>query len=174
MFVEASDFDDIPYKIPNQEEMRNILDWLEKEEAKLLKKVLGLRLYNEFIEGLETSGDIEQRWIDLREGTTYEYNEKLYEYLGVVDFIKPYIVSLWNDLMYRKQTTSGVIINQGQQNTQVQTPDYEVVKYWNEASGKIGDSCERENTLYGFLKANESDYEDLEFCSLPLKNQFNL
>jgi len=175
MFLDASDFLNVPYKIPNIEESRSFIDdFIEAEEAKILKKILGLRLYNEFIEGLEASGEIEQKWTDLQDGTTYEYGDILYEYTGLVDFLKPYICSKWMEINFRKPTTSGVVINNGQQNTQTVTPDYEVVTYWNEFAEKVGVNCNRKNTLYGFLMANESDYEDLEFTEQKRINQFNL
>lgn len=174
MFLDVSDFLNVPYKIPNIEESQIFAEYIEAEETKILKKVLGLRLYNEFIEGLDESGTIEERWEALQDGGEYEYNDILYEYTGLVDFLKPYICSKWMEVNYRKATTSGVVINQGQQNTTTVTPDYEVVTYWNEFVGKVGGSCARENTLYGFLLANESDYEDLEFTEQKLTNQFNL
>jgi len=75
MFVDSTDFTDIPYKIPNQEETRAFVDWIEAEETKILKEVLGLPLYNAFIEGLDTSGSIEQKWLDLRDGAEYDYSD---------------------------------------------------------------------------------------------------
>jgi len=179
MFVDSTDFLAIPYKIPNQEETRAFVDWIESEEAKILKEVLGLPLYNAFIEGLETSGAIDQKWIDLRDGAEYDYSDSTYEYLGLVDFLKPEIYSRWVVLNYRKLTTAGVVINQGVQNTITNNPDVEFAQYHNEFVEKIGNICNQKNTLYGFLTVNEEDYEeDGEVIWNPteqkLTNQFNL
>lgn len=174
MFVSSEDFLDIPYVIPNQEETRGLDSFIEAEETKILKKILGIELYNEFIQGLESSGDIEQKWIDLRDGATYEYGEVQYQYEGLKDLLKPYIYQLAVQLNYRKLTTSGVVINRGQQNTETQNPNYEVVTYWNEFVSKVGKWCEMKNTLYGFLYANEADYESLEFTEQHYKNQLDL
>jgi hypothetical protein len=174
-FLDVNDFLNRPYKIPNIEESREFIDdYIEDEETKILKKILGLRLYNEFIEGLDTSGTIEQKWIDLRDGAEYESGSNLYEYRGLVDFLKPYICSKWVEINFRKATTSGVIVNNGQQNTQTVVPDYERVQYWNEFVEKVGGSCAMENTLYGFLKANESDYEDLVFTQHKVINTLDI
>lgn len=179
MFVDSTDFTDIPYKIPNQEETRAFVDWIEAEETKILKEVFGLPLYNAFIEGLDTSGSIEQKWIDLRDGAEYDYEDSTYEYLGLVDFLKPEIYSRWILLNYRKLTSSGVIINTGQQNTTVQNPDVEFAQYHNEYVNKIGNICKQKNTLFGFLTVNEEDYEEdgeviWNFTDQKLTNQFNL
>jgi len=173
MFVEATDFTDIPYKFPNAEEVRGLAAFIESEETKLLKKVLGLDLYNEFIAGLEDSS-IAQKYIELRDGAEYTYGTKTYEYAGVIDLLKPYIYSRLVELNYRKLTSSGVIINQGQENTLVQNPTYEVVTYWNEAVGKIGGYLNQINTLYGFLEANSDTYDTWEFEELKPKNQLDL
>ncbi len=183
MFLDASDFLNTPYKIPNIDESRSFADdYIEAEETKILKQILGLRLYNEFIEGLNTSGDIEDKWLVLRYGATsedegiaalaiYTIGNADYEYCGLVDFLKPYICSKWPEVNFRKPTTSGIVINNGQQNTQTVTPDYEVVTFWNEFSGKVGGKCRKMNTLYGFLQDNLSDYEDLVFTEQKVKNQ---
>jgi len=179
MFVDPTDFTDIPYKIPNKEETRAFVDWIEAEETKILKEVLGLPLYNAFIEGLDTSGSIEQKWLDLRDGAEYEYSDSTYEYLGLVDFLKPEIYSRWFYLRYRVPTSSGVVINTGQQNTTVQNPDVEVSQYHNIFVEKIGNSCNQKNTLFGFLTVNEEDYQEdgeviWNFTEQKLTNQFNL
>ncbi len=179
MFVDSTDFTDIPYKIPNQEETRAFVDWIESEEAKILKEVLGLPLYNSLIEGWETSGGPEQKWTDLVEGADYDLYDTTFHYGGLVDFLKPEIYSRWILLNYRKLTSSGVIINQGQQNTTVQNPDVEFAQYHNEFVEKIGNICNQRNSLVGFLTVNEDDYQEdgqtiWVFTEQKLTNQFNL
>lgn len=184
MFVNEKLFKSPPYKIPNQGEFAGGLpsfkDWLETEEVKILKEILGIELYYEFMEALDDSGEIDQKWTRLRDGSTeddrftYEYNEVPYEYLGLVDLLVPELYSRWLEMNYRKNTSSGVVIMKGQQNTELQDPTYEVVRFHNEFVSKVGGSCKQENSLYGFLIANEDDYESLEFKEPQKTNQFDL
>lgn len=173
-FVDVTDFNELPYKIPNQNEAREFVTFIEKEETKILKKLLGIDLYNEFIEGLATSGEVEERWTELRDGVEYEYNGVTYEYLGLVDLLVPAIYSIWVQTTYRRFTSSGVIVNKGQQNTEAVNPSYEIVQNWNEYVKKVGGVCGQEGTLYGFMTANEDDYEDWEFTEPELKNTLDL
>lgn len=53
MFLKATDFSDKPYEVPNQEESPEFVAFIDNEERKLLKKLLGLDLYNAFLEGLD-------------------------------------------------------------------------------------------------------------------------
>ncbi len=178
-FLDSTDFLEIPYKIPNQDETRSFESWIAIEEAKILKEILGLPLYNAFIEGLDTSGTIEDKWLDLRDGAEYDLYDTTYEYLGLVDLMKPEIYSRWVGINYRKLTTAGVVINQGQQNTTTNNPDVEYAQYHNEFVNKVGCMYKQDNSLYGFLTVNEEDYqEDGEtiwvFTEQKLTNQFNL
>ena len=180
-FLSSSDFIDTPLKVPNQEESRWFVSWMEKKEAETLREILGVTLYNAWIEGLETSGAIEQKWIDLRDGTTYEYNGVTYTYLGIVDLLKPRIIALWYPLVHRKTTSVGVVINQGQQNTTSAAPDLEYVENHNEYARKVGGeiyahSCVTiyKNCLYGFMKANIADYEDWILEQPKIENYLGL
>ena len=181
MFLTSSDFIDTPFKVPNQEESRWFIGWMESKEEETLKSLLGVSLYNAFIAGIETSGTIEDRWINLRDGTTYEYNGVTYEWKGLVDLLKPRIISLWYPYIHRKTTSVGVVINQGQQNTTSVAPDEEYVEAHNEYVKKVGGqiykhSCatKYDNCLYGFLKVNEDDYEDWIFTQPTITNYLGL
>jgi hypothetical protein len=174
MFIESTDFLTIPYKIPNQPETRDFVDFIEAEEANILKEILGLALYNELISAWETSGEPDQVWTDLVEGEEYTQNEILYEYKGLVDLLVPEIYSRWVKVNYRKLTSSGVVTNLGQQNTETNNPDVEFAQAHNVYVKKVGNSCNLKNSFYGFMKANEIDYDDWEFTEQKLTNQFNL
>lgn len=180
MFLEATDFLDKPYKVPNQEESKEFVAFIEAKEAEILKKVFGLQLYNDFIEGLETSGDIDQIWIDLRDGTTYEYNDVLYEWKGIDDLLKPIVYSEWLTINFRRWTSSGMIINTGQQNSGAVNPDQEIIRASNEFVDKLGGSnngITYSNSLYGFLFVNSSDYNDWDFTLtqyFEIRNIFDL
>ncbi len=92
--IAVEDFNDRPYKVPNQKESVEFKDFIEKAEEDLLINLLGYSLYKEFIAGLAT-GPVLQKWTDLKDGAEYTYSEKLYKYNGLIDFLKPAIYSLW-------------------------------------------------------------------------------
>lgn len=164
MFLDPSDFEDVPYAIPNQEESRSLQDFIDAKEAEYLKKVLGLSLYNDFLSGLETSGEIEDIWINLRDGIDYTYNDTIYNYCGVKELLKPVIYSDWIAVNYRKWSNGGMIVNNGQNNSTSVNPIDEIVSSWNEFINRAGGSCYRHfkrgwyNTLNGYLDANAEDY----------------
>lgn len=184
MLVSPKNFTSPPYKIPNQQDFAGGLvsfkDWLEAEEVKILKSILGIELYYEFIEALAESGELDQKWARLRDGSTeddhftYEYADVQYEYLGLVDLLVPEIYATWLVMNHRKNTSSGVIIPKGQQNTELQDPTFEVVSRHNEHVAKVGGPCKQDNSLYGFMIANESDYESWVFTEPTKKNQLDL
>jgi hypothetical protein len=180
MFLTTSDFLDTPLKVPNQEESVWFSNWMEAKEEETLKSLLGVSLYTDFIEGLEDSS-IEQKWIDLRDGTTYVFNDVTYEYAGLVDLLKPRIMALWYPYIHRKTTSVGVVINQGQQNTTTTAPDLEYIENQNAYVRKVGGqiycaSCiaYHGNSFYGFMKANEIDYEGWIFEQPKIENYLGL
>jgi len=172
MFVEATDFADLPYKVPNQEESKEFVAFIERWEEKLLKQVLGVSLYNEFIEGLEESGDI-TRWTNLQNGAEYTYGDYTYEYQGIVKMLVPAIYSEWVKIICRRFTTSGVIVNKGQQNTERVDPSYDIVTNWNEFVKQVGVNACQENSFYGFMIANEADYDGWNCTQPTIKNQLD-
>lgn len=180
MFLDPSDFEDAPYIIPNQEESRSLQDFIDKKEAEYLKKVLGLSLYNDFIAGLETSGDIEQIWLDLRDGADYTESDVLYNYCGVKELLKPAIYSDWITINYRKWSNGGMIVNDGQNNTTAVNPSDEIVTAWNDFVTKLGSGCwgwSYQNTFRGFMNINGESYENWsEANSYPfrLRNTLDL
>lgn len=171
MFLEPTDFLDKPYKVPNQEESRDFVAFIEATEAKYLKAILGLQLYNDFIEGLEDSGTVEQKWTDLKDGANYTYSDVLYEWRGVKAMLKPVVYSEWLTINFRRWTSSGMIINTGQQNSGAVNPDQEIIRGWNEFVDLLGcrsgmywySPLNYHNNLYGFLYTNSADYNDWDF-----------
>lgn len=173
--IDVTDFDDLPYKIPHQEEYPEFEAFIEAREEELLKEILGIDLYNEFMAALDDSGEeLADKWVELRDGAEYEFASVTNEYKGLVDLLKPAIYSKWVSLLHRRFTTSGVIVNTGQQNTTVVNPIYEIVTYWNEFAKKVGHVACQRNTFYGFMIANEDDYDGWEFSCPEIINQFDL
>lgn len=165
-----------PFLIPNQTESSWLDAWIADREAELLKKLLGLDLYNAFIEALEDSAPLAQKWVDLRDGEEYEYGDVNYEYVGVIKMLRPAIYSLWLEVNYKKPTNAGMIVNRGQENTDVVNPTEEITDAWNKFVGYVG--CHMANSFYGFMVVNLEDYEvgDIiwHFQEQYTKNRFGL
>lgn len=181
MILQLTDFNDRPYKIPNQNESRDLESWIEAKENELLKLILGYELWKEFTEALDGSGELEQKWIDLRDGAEYEYGGKTYKYNGLVDLLRPAIYALWVPEGTWKFTNSGYVQNE-------QTPDnsvtlntsdeFQAVR-WNEFVSKCNGFCLSQcNTFYGFMKADEAlaepNYPDWDFTAQKFKNRYGL
>jgi len=161
MFVDQTDFNVTPYIIPNQVDSRDLQDYIDAKETFYLKKILGIDLYREFIEGLETSGVIESKWLNLQWGTNeeenpdgsgdFEYCGITYEYLGMKEMLKPLIYSDWVRDNYRKLTSAGVVTPTAQNNSTAVLPDVEVVHSWN-------DFVNHWITMHDFILSKPDDY----------------
>lgn len=180
MIIDVTDFLKRPYKIPNQEESRDFAEFVEAKEIELATKyLLGWDLWNEFNDAINASGDPDQKWIDLRDGAEYTYNDKTYKYLGWVDLIKPGIYSEWLPLMTDKLTNVGMINNATPQQAKFIEDQYPFqVGTWNNFAAKVGFyrrygyNCV--NSFHGFMKANEDTFTNWEFICPPVKNRFDL
>lgn len=180
MFVVKSDFIYPPYNIPGLDRNNSFLTFVGDEEAKVLKLILGLRLYNEFIAGLEEDYP-EDKWLNLRDGAEYEIGDDLYEWKGLTTrngAIVPYIFSQWLRAGYDSYTENGVVIASNE-NSEVIDPSLRVSRAYNSFADMIGHKkllCKEKNTLYGFLtcEANVADYESLKFGDVGTVNIFDL
>lgn len=179
MIIDTTDFVNRPCKVPNQEESRDFISFLETQEEEYGKMLLGYPLWEEFKAGLVTSGTIEQRWLDLKNGAEYEYSSKVYKYTGWVDMIKRAIMHDWVPLTTWKLTNIGFVENNApQQSKLIDDPYPLMVEHWNEFVKKVGGNhnfaynCKE--SFYGFMKANESDYDGWRFTCPHFKNRHDL
>lgn len=180
MFLEPVDFEDEPYVIPNQVESRDLQNYIDKKEAYYLKRIMGVSFYNDFIEGLETSGTIEDKWLALRDGGEYESGNVTYQYGGIKELLRPAIYSDWLTDNYRKWSNGGMIVNDGQNNTTAVNPIDEIVGAWNDFVGMLGLTCyhwSNRNSFIGFMSDHASDYEGWDSANVypfRLRNTLDL
>lgn len=187
MIIDSTNFVDRPYKVPNQEESRDFVSFIEDVEERLAMgtlmgetmKLLGVDLWNEFTAGLETSGTIEQRWLDLRDGADYQYNNKTYRYNGWVDMVRPAIFSQWIPATTDKITNIGFVRNSAPQQSKLTEDNYPfIVLHWNDFVRKVGYESEHcynyKNSFYGFMKANAENYSSWDFKCPRFKNRHDL
>ncbi len=196
MFYEKEDFDKLPYNIPAKQLMEydgtNISETeispefnahAENTEAEILKKLLGLDLYDDFIAGLAPSSlDYpEQKWIDLLDGAKYTYNGIKYEWVGMRKLLTPFIFAMWLRDNYDNYSETGVSVGKVE-NAEMIGPQLRIVTAWNKGyemagSGKKYESSKvfnHKNSLYGFLRINITDYSNWVYTDIGYMNRFNL
>ena len=164
MFLNAEDFV-LPYNIPNVDRIFNTLeDYINVTEEDVLRKLLGDQFYEDFIQGLETSGSVEQKWLDLKDGATFTSDDKTYKYKGIKSVLVPYVYSQWLSDNASNYTGIGVTVSNAE-NSVVVPPTNSIIKAYNEASrnGEV---------LYKLLSSGE--YEGYYYCDLGKINIFDL
>lgn len=172
-FVTAFDFQIKPYDIPALTNPQAGLSsqftaFIAYEQAKVLKRILGLRLYKEFESGLNEVSPAD-KWTRLRDGAEYECDSNLYEWVGFEKALVSYIYAIWLRETYDSNTSKGVTVAKIE-NAEVISPSLRIVKAWNEFDSLIGSKKRRVNTLFGFLIANQSDYDSLDFLKVGSMN----
>lgn len=182
--IDATDFLNRPYKVPNQEESRDFISFIEDKEAYIaIKYLLGQSLWDEFKAQMETSGGPEERFQLLYDGADYTNNGKTYHYNGWIDLVRPAIYSEWLPESLYINTNVGVVINNAPQMSSVQDDQYVFqVRAWNDFVNKAGgyhrysykNSYNCVSTFYGYMKANESDFESWQFRCPQYKNRHDI
>lgn len=139
----------------------------------------------------------DNKWLKLRDGADYEYSSKTYHWDGMVTLLKPYIYSIW--LRDTFDTHAGIGVVQGKsENADVIDPSTRIARAYNEYAGIAGvmrgrgyqpglcygsydtryrefyEYYNHENTLYGFLYANKSDYPNWCFKDPGLMNALGI
>jgi hypothetical protein len=179
MIIDPADFLNRPYKVPNQQESRDFISFIEDAEEELaVKYLLGYEMWELFKAGLDTSGTVDTIWTDLRDGASYTRNNKIYHYKGWVDTIRPAIFSLWMPELTYKLTNVGMVENNTPKESKVLEDQYPYhVLHWNEFVKKVGyhnsNGYNCQGSLYGFLRANDAIYEEWVFHCPPLKNRYD-
>lgn len=135
-------------------QLNNYLDIYDEEYR---VKVLGQQLNDEYIAGLEVQPpeDIEQRWLDLRDGAEFQYGGITYKWKGflratkaspIANYVMWHIVRDGNDLL----TGIGVVKSESE-NSVAYSPMHRMVNIWNQM---VDDN----RMLALFIYANRSDY----------------
>lgn len=165
MFVTAQDFNRPPYNV-SVEDMENGFDaYIEDKEKEVLIKLLGRSLYYAFVAGLEQLTP-DERWLKLRDGSSYVFSNRTYYYDGIKTVLVPYIASQWYNDNIDSATATGIVIAE-HENSSTRESIHRIVKLHNEYYEKAGnlDFCyyddERTyNTLLAFVFFSGSMYED--------------
>jgi hypothetical protein len=159
MILTLNDFDkNSEFYIPTQKDSPGLLNFIEREEEDILRKLLGNELYDQFIEGLE--GSPASLWIDLLDGDSYDTK---YKYRGIKHTITGYVYARWIEETSSRLTNSGFVTAVQTEGTQTVQPMERMVIAWNKFARRAGSHCNRENSLYGFLDFNRDTYENWEW-----------
>lgn len=157
--------------IPNlrDENLANLNSYIDIYEPIYLNKLLGIKLKNEFLTGLEAETP-EQRWLDLRDGVEYEVSDVVYKWQGFTNVIKksPIANYVFCKQLQDSQTRSSGVgeVKPEVENGSVINPYYRIGSVWTEMA-------EWNRELYMFLKEKEADYLswDANYYSSLLKDQ---
>lgn len=177
MIISLTDFNERPYRIPNQNESPDLSSFLAAEEMKLaVKYLLGYDLWIEFTEALEASGPLDTKWEELLNGAEYTYGDDTYYYAGWADMVKPALYALWIPQGTWKFTNIGYVENNApQQSVLMDDPSGFIVSAWNDFVNKAGFDYHC-HTFYGFMKSKNTSvpetYPSWKYNQPPLKNRF--
>lgn len=145
----------------------------DKYEKHILSKhVLGMKLYTEFIQGLQVLPTPEQKWLDLLNGRVYVVDGVDRLYGGMKEFMIPYIYSEYLTTTYDNHAAIGITIAYAE-NSQTISPATRICNRWNEAVDIIG-GCNQINCIYDFLNANKDVYTGWVFKPMEKINIWNI
>lgn len=185
MFLTESDFNKMPFNIPQSDDRPNALsDVIDFYEEEALKRVLGSALYSEFIAGVfvdpaasplvaKEDADIEEKWLLLRDGGEYTYREKTYRYDGVKNFLKPYVFQAVVTDDAQTLTPIGAV-QVDTENGSVVSPGQQIMRAYRIFSQAVGDCHLYKDTLWGFLSANKLEYPNWNFKSPGSRNVLSI
>lgn len=165
LFIYPNDFTNKPYKIPNQEESKDFDQWLEDKEDEVLNRLLGFQLWDAFSNAIE-GGTTTAKWVNLRDGDTYEYGGYTFKWMGMNKMLIPYVYAMFIRESFDKLTASGVTLNGTTNavpgaNFTIISPATRITTAQNAFSRMAGGCYNAANSLYGFLLAKyETDYTE--------------
>lgn len=171
MIIDPKDFIKRVYKIPNQQESRDLVNFLEACEREEAIRILGSTLWELFDESVNSSTE-DPIYQAIMNGADYTVNGKTYHYDGWVDLLQPAIYSMWIPTTTDKMTNIGFVSNNTPKEAKVlEDPELFSMDYWNKYVAKVGYThCgyNYKGTFYGFMKANSENYPDWRFnCPKP-------
>lgn len=182
-------------QLPNLDEIDNTFDdVIAKYEKEVLTKLLGYRLYNEFIAALGTETP-DAKWIDLRDGATFQFdfcgNTIHREWNGLANEELISLIAYYVYYQYRNDTlgttTSISDVIGIPENAEQINDSRKMTKAWNRGVNLYGlapKSFDSHSTTYNhyndiasaynFLLANQDDYTNWEFTPIYRLNEFGI
>ncbi len=168
MFITQADFVgdiEITQSANITDKLNSIIDTVEKN---ILKLLLGDDLYILFIADLVDGEPQITKYINLLNGTTYDYGERKYIYDGLKAMLKYFIYSEY--IKYNSlQATVGTVIPE--KDNSITMSDFDISELSNDAYNK-GVKYYREAISY--IVINIEDYPTFDYTSLNYKFNFGI
>lgn len=145
-------------QIDQQTVLSTVRNFIKKYEPQCLNQLLGVGFALEFLDNiLPVSGDMEQRWIDLLYGKTYEYHGKTYQWMGFINDLKEsvlanYVYYWWVRKEVQQTTGMGQVKPSGE-NGSITSSQNTTIRAWNEM-------VEWAHSLVLYLDANRDVYPE--------------
>lgn len=183
MFCTESDFELLPYNIPNLsdplDENANdgtFEDYCDQVEAEVLEELLGLQLYEEFTLALAgLTPDV--WWTRLRDGYSYSEGDKTYTWKGMTWLLKPYVWFMWMRDNETKKTQEGGSVAVAENSERVSLAKELSMAYndFAKRSGFVGCGNSK-NSLYGFLASDKEHYGNWDSSGADIEyiNHYNI
>lgn len=119
----------------------------------------------------------DDKWLLLKNGSTYVYREVTYKYTGLKPLMVPYVYSRWTEVKADRNTGLGIVKSKTE-NADVVSSSDRVSSSWQMFARLVGvvrldEQFDPRNSLAGFLFVNPTLYEDWIFISPGRKNVFN-
>lgn len=127
------------------------------------------------------------RWLLLKNGTTYQYGKRICRWLGMEQLVTPLVYA--SHLRDNAQTVTGTgVVELKSENSKSEDPGQLIFKAMLDYSTKLGGLCANVNTFHGYLVSVQSTFDDLftvddyttmeeylseEFCSQDGENEFD-
>lgn len=179
MFVTAENFVTPPFDLPNLDQGDLFENFIEEQEEKVLKEILGRYFTSKIIDGLTVVSPAvpAERWTKLKNGEDYVINGITYHWDGFEKLFTPYIYAMWLKQTVNSTSANGVLETESENSIKV-SPAVKFSEAFNTFSELVGDYDCLEDTLYGYLYSkNETfaaDVTDAGYGDLfdYLNNQF--
>lgn len=172
-FITPDNFNQTPYNVPaDQVNTDSFQAYMDSKVEMILKKILGVKLYGQFIKALEDDYPAE-KWVSLRDGAEYECHGVTYEWEGLEKLLIPFIYAHWLRDTFDNHASTGISVSKVE-NAEMISPALRIVQAHNDFWKRQGNCNNQENSLYGFMIANEADYPDWDFTDIGPMNRFNL
>lgn len=132
--------------------------YLAKYERQILEMLLGVSMYNAFIDGLAVTPTVDPKWTRLKNGATYEDGDgEQRRWMGFTNTEKESIIAAYTYFNYMSRRISFAggsgEVAPGHENGERVSPAVPLAMVWNDMSEWI-------ESLFEFLKNHPDDYPD--------------
>jgi len=171
-FVTVSDFDKIPYNLPNGDTQNtDFEDFMGVMEQEVLRKHLGHLLYDDLIaNGLVAPA---QRLASLINGAYYEYSDITYKWVGLNKMLIPYLYVVRTNATLDSHTGTGINVPSVENADKISFRQ-RASRAWNVFADAYGVCKSHRNSLYGFIQANLIDYSEFVYRDPKHMNPYGL